>query len=154
MLQINHDGSVLWTIPQQVHINLVPRMDLDHFPFDKQVVRFTLGPWINRVSNQNTTFMGGASDPCNSENSASCEPQICRIWGCRGGIICVTRTKVCAPFLGSRLFLFNHVRVFVSSRPLERSLAPFLGGSSDETVQFQRSSSPAKVAVLALFSLE
>ena len=50
--------------------------------------------------------------------------------------------------------MYGIVRVFVSSRPLERSLAPFLGGSSDETVQFQRSSSPAKVAVLALFSLE
>ena len=52
---------------------------------------------------------------------SSCEPRICRIWGCGGGIICVTRTKACAPFLGSRLFLFNHVRVFVSFRPLERS---------------------------------
>ena len=56
-----------------------------------------------------------------SENGASCEPQICRIWGCGGGIIYVTRIKACAPFLGSSLFLFNHVRVFVSSRPLERS---------------------------------
>ena len=56
-----------------------------------------------------------------SENGASCEPQICRIWGCGGGIICVTRIKVCAPFLGRHLFLFNRVRIFVSSRPLERS---------------------------------
>ena len=37
----------------------------------------------------------------------------------------------------------TRLRVF----PSIRALAPFLGGSSDETVRFQRSSSPARVAV-------
>ena len=58
-LQISHDGSVYWSNPQQVHIDMVPHMKLHKFPFDEQTVIFTLGSWSNAVSDQNTTFWSG-----------------------------------------------------------------------------------------------
>ena len=62
MMKISHDGSVFWSIPQQVIINMVPRMILNNFPFDKQTVKFTIGPWIRSVVDQNTTFPGNDPD--------------------------------------------------------------------------------------------
>jgi len=55
-LEINHTGTVFWSVPQEVHIEMVPRMVMDRFPFDVQDVVFTLGPWANSVKAQNTTF--------------------------------------------------------------------------------------------------
>ena len=58
--------------------------------------------------------------------------------------LCDENKSVCALF-GQPSFPFQsctRLRVF----PSTSALAPFLGGSSDETVRFQRSSSPARVA--------
>ena len=65
--------------------------------------------------------------------------------------LCDENKSVRALF-GQQSFPFQsctRLRVF----PSIRALAPFLGGSSDETVRFQRSSSPARVAVFTLTGL-
>ena len=55
-VEIYHTGEVFWSVPQEVRIEMVPRMVMDKFPFDVQHVVFTLGPWANSVQVQNTTF--------------------------------------------------------------------------------------------------
>ena len=55
-VEISHTGDVWWSCPQQVRINMVPRMQMRDFPFDEQVMRFTLGPWSHSEADQNTTF--------------------------------------------------------------------------------------------------
>ncbi|MGB1599386.1 MAG: hypothetical protein ACPIOQ_41945, partial [Promethearchaeia archaeon] len=53
-------------MPQQVHFNMVPRMDMSKFPFDSQDVTFTLGPWTNSIETLNTSFYlnsEGTDDP-------------------------------------------------------------------------------------------
>jgi nicotinic acetylcholine receptor len=56
MLDITPDGKVFWSLPQVVNINMVPRMVLTNFPFDKQTLKFTFGPWTHSIATQNTTF--------------------------------------------------------------------------------------------------
>ena len=61
-LTIRSDGSVFWSVPQQVRTNIKPRMDMRNFPFDKQNVTFTLGPWSLDKDHQDTRVPGDKGD--------------------------------------------------------------------------------------------
>ena len=66
LMELYDNGGVFWSVPQQVHFNMVPRMDMSTFPFDSQKVTFTLGPWTNSIETQNTSFYlnsEGTDDP-------------------------------------------------------------------------------------------
>ena len=66
LMELYNNGGVFWSVPQQVHFNMVPRMDMSKFPFDSQNVTFTLGPWTNSIETQNTSFFlnsEGTDDP-------------------------------------------------------------------------------------------
>eukprot|EP00277_Geminigera_cryophila_P009196 CAMPEP_0179409350 /NCGR_PEP_ID=MMETSP0799-20121207/2650_1 /TAXON_ID=46947 /ORGANISM="Geminigera cryophila, Strain CCMP2564" /LENGTH=98 /DNA_ID=CAMNT_0021181013 /DNA_START=339 /DNA_END=635 /DNA_ORIENTATION=- len=60
-LEISSDGTVFWSCPQQVRLNMMPQMDLKPCPFDTQTLKFSLGPWLLLEKQQNTTFISDDS---------------------------------------------------------------------------------------------